>query len=240
VMELASGLGLLLAVGCNGSVNTDPSGTGGSDGATTSATTTTSTTTSSSTGSGGACGGFEDATSPATVTVRFRNNTGLPVYLPGRCQGIDYPITPTSGSDGVTYNHEASCLQTCSDLQKDPPFACKPCAPTSYLLDIGATREITWDGTGLKDEVSMPAACWAQSPNDTACRQIVAAPAASYAIQALGYSSCGAGCACDEKGLCNGAPEGLQAHADLVSFEFPAQNVVEVVFNTCAFGCTGG
>ena len=71
MIKLASGLGLLLAVGCNGSVETEPSGAGGSTSATTGATTTSGTATT--TGGGGACAGFEDAKSPAPVTVRFVN-----------------------------------------------------------------------------------------------------------------------------------------------------------------------
>jgi hypothetical protein len=235
---MISGLGLLLAVGCTGSVETNPSGSGGNSSSSSSSDS--GATTGGSTGSGGACAGFEDTPGAAIVTVRFVNKTGLPVYLPGRCQGIDYPIVPTSGSDGVTYNYEASCLQTCADLQTSPPFVCGLCAPSSYLLAVGATREITWEGTGLKGAVPMPSACWAEPQTSGTCPQIVAAPAASYAIQGLGYSACGAGCACDAKGLCSGTAEGQQAHADPVKFNFPAQNVVEVVFNVCAFGCPGG
>jgi len=219
-------------------VETAPSGAGGSSTATTGATT--GTMTGGTTGSGGACGGFEDATGAAPVTVRFVNKTGLPVYLPGNCQGVDYLLNPTNGSDGATYSYDSSCLQTCADLQTNPPFVCGLCAPTSYLLDVGATREVTWNGTGLKYEVPMPSTCWAQPQNNGTCPQIVAAPAANYAIQGIGFSSCGPGCTCDEKGICFGYPEGGKAYAELVKFNFPAQNVVEVVFNVCAFGCPGG
>ena len=172
------------------------------------------------------------------MTVRFVNKTGMPVYLPGRCEGINYPITPTSGSTDATYNYDASCLQTCADLQAVPPYVCGLCAPSSYLLGVGATREVTWDGRGLKSGVPMPSACWEQPQVNGTCSQIVAAPAESYDIQASGFSSCGANCTCDDTGRCTGMAGGQQAYAEPAKFNYPAQNVVEVVFNVCAFGCT--
>src|SRR6476646_2177049 len=131
-LVLAAGLGLFLIAGCSGSVETDPPGSGGSGGTSSSTSTTgepTAGSTAASTGSGGLCAGFDDAKSAGTVTVRFHNNTGMPVYLPSMCSGVDYTIKPTSGDDGVTYNFDQSCLQTCFDLQTQPPFACGACAP---------------------------------------------------------------------------------------------------------------
>lgn len=235
-MKRAAWIGLLLAAGCNGSVETTPTGSGGNSSTTGG---TTGATSSSSTGSGGACAGFEDAQGTAPVTVRFRNDTGMPVYLPGMCEGIDYTIKPTTGDDGVTYNFDSSCLQTCAHLQTEPPFSCGACAERVYLIAPGATRDVVWDGTGLLHGIAMPAACWAEPQGDI-CSKIVAAPAATYAVQAFGYSSCGAGCTCDDQGVCFGVPEGQQAYADPVKFDFPTKNQVEVVFGVCAFGCAGG
>jgi hypothetical protein len=221
-------------VGCNVSVETDPTGAGGS---TSSSSSTTTGSTSVSTGTGGACPGFEDAVGNDTVTVRFRNNSEDAVYLPVSCESIDFAIDPVNGPDGVTYNYDGSCLQTCEDLQKNPPFACGACAPKSYRLEVGATREMTWDGAGLKPNIPMPPACWAAPDKGGICSQIVAAPAASYRISALGFDSCGAGCTCDAQGVCAGSAAGMQASASPVKFNYPADKVVEVVFDVCAFGC---
>ncbi|MEO5729125.1 MAG: hypothetical protein ABI134_36080, partial [Byssovorax sp.] len=204
-MMLASGLGIMLAVGCSESVETNPPGSGGSS---SSSSNTTTGSTSVSTGTGGTCPGFEDATGTDTVTVRFRNNTTSAVYLPVSCESINFAIDPVTGPDGVTYSYDGSCLQTCEDLQKSPPFACGACAPRAFRLDVGATREVTWEGAGLKSGVSMPASCWAAPGSDKSCSQVVAAAAASYRISALGFASCGATCACDAQGVCAGSAEG--------------------------------
>jgi hypothetical protein len=248
MMMLASGLGLSLVVGCTGSVDTDPTGAGGSGGSggagaggapgTTGSATTTST--SVTTGSGGACAGFADADGSDTVTIRFRNQSESTVYLPVGCQTINFAIDPITGPDGVTYNYDPSCLQTCEALQTSPPYACGACLPRSYRLEVGATREVTWKGTGLKPDVKMPLACWAAPQQTTLCSQILAAPTASYRITASGFSSCGAGCTCDAEGVCAGSAEGAPALASPVKFAFPTNDVVEVVFDTCAFGCPDG
>jgi hypothetical protein len=232
-MMLASGLGILLAVGCNISVETDPTGAGGS----TSSGNTTTGSTSVSTGTGGACPGFEDAAGNDTMTIRFRNNSEAAVYLPVTCEGIELAIDPVTGPDGVTYNYNATCLQTCEDLQKSSPNVCGACAPQSFRLEVGATREMTWQGAGLKPGVPMPASCWAAPGPDKNCSQVIPAPANSYRISALAFDSCGVGCTCDAQGVCAGSAEGAQASASPVKFSYPADKVVEVVFDTCAFGC---
>ncbi len=86
----------------------------------------------------------------------------------------------------------------------------------------------------------MPPACWEAPPQGNTCSQILAAPAADYRISATGYSSCGPGCACDNQGVCTGAAEGSQAFASPAKFKFPGNDLVEVVFDTCAFGCPDG
>ncbi len=241
MVTLALGLGLSLAAACNGSVATETgsTGAGGDIPQTTVTTGATGTTTGGSTGSGGTCPGFEDAAGSGAVTVRFHNKTGLPVYLPAQCDAVDYTIHPTIGDDGITYNFDGTCLQTCADLQTEPAFACGACAPRSYLLADGATREVTWNGTGLLYGVAMPTACYAQ-PQGNTCAKIVSAPATNYRIESVGFSTCGAGCTCDPSGVCSGSAEGQQVYADPVKFDFPQANVVDVVFNFCAFGCPDG
>lgn len=242
-MKLASGLGLFLIVGCSSSVETNPTGSGGSASTSTSTSSNTTTTSSGTTGTGGAggaCSGFGDAAGNDTVTIRFRNNSEIPVYLPVSCESADFAIDPVNGPDGVKYNYEASCLQTCEDLQTSPPFACGACAPKSFRLDIGATRDVTWKGDGLKHNVPMPLACWAAPSMGGACSQVVPAPAAGYRISAMGFTSCGAGCTCDAQGVCDGSAEGSEGYPSPVKFSYPADKMVEVVFDTCAFGCPDG
>lgn len=243
-MKLASGLGLFLALGCNNSVETNPTGSGGSSSSSASTTSTSSdaatTSTGASTGSGGACAAFADAAGTDAVTVRFRNNSMSPVYLPVSCKSVNFAIDPTTGPDGVTYHYDGSCLQTCEDLQTSPPFACGLCAPASLRIDVGATREVIWEGTGLKPDVQMPSSCWSAPQKNESCSQVVPAPAASYRVSATGFSSCGAGCTCDAQGICDGAAEGSQGNPNPVKFNYPADKTVEVVFDPCAFGCPDG
>jgi hypothetical protein len=110
----------------------------------------------------------------------------------------------------------------------------------SFRLDVGATREVIWEGAGLKPGIPMPPVCWAAPQKDGICSQVVPAPADSYRISAFGFASCGAGCACDAQGVCAGSAEGTQAFADPAKFNYPADKVVEVVFDVCAFGCPDG
>ncbi len=50
----------------------------------------------------------------------------------------------------------------------------------------------------------------------------------------------GPGCTCDAKGVCTGSAEGSQGFPNPVKFNFPGDDVAEVVFDTCAFGCPEG
>lgn len=239
-MLLLSGLGLSLIVGCSSSVSTGSGGAGGSGGGPDTTSSATTGSTSASTG-GGTCPGFEDASGIDSVTIRFINKGDSPVYLPVGCENIGFKIDPITGPDGVTYNYEEACLQTCEELQTSPQYVCGACAPKSYRLDAGAKREVTWKGVGLKPEIMMPAACWeSQLSGNSSCSQVVAAAADTYRITAFGYSMCGQDCTCDAQGVCNGTAEGTQAFANPVKFAFPADDVAEVVFDTCAFGCPDG
>jgi hypothetical protein len=236
-------LGLTLAalMGCGSSVSEEShaaAGSGGSGGSGSGGHT------SASSGTGGACAAFADQEGVAKVTLHVKNQSPMAIYMPGLCSGIDYTIRPEAGSDGTSYTFDGSCLQTCEGLQTEPPFLCDACAPSSYVIPAGGSRDIVWEGTGLRT-ADMPAACWFQ-PGSTVggCGQIFAAPSGSYRVEATGYAQClGAddgGCECNADGQCFGPPSGQQAWVSPVTFDFPGAAEVDVVFDTCAFGCPNG
>lgn len=228
---------LALVVGCGSTVVEQNQGSGGSGaGGGGSSTTSSSTNTSTTTGTGGACSGYEDQPGSATVTIHIVNETGQPIYLPSSCSTVQLSIDRTGGDDGVAYAYDPSCLQTCEDLQTEPQYACGACAPTSYLLPAFGSRDVVWNGTGLQYDVPMPAECWA-SPGAGTCGRRVSAPAGEYAVQLTGYASCEGSCECDPDGVCFGMPTGAMANTGVSSFVVPSANQVDVVFQTCAFGC---
>jgi hypothetical protein len=235
------GAALALVVGCGSTVveqspGSGGSGAGGGGSSTTSTSTGTSTTTGAG-GAGGACGGYEDQPGSATVTIHIVNETDQPIYLPSSCSTVQLSIDRAGGSDdGVTYAYDPSCLQTCEDLQTEPQYACGACAPISYLLPPGGSRDVVWKGTGLKYDVKMPDACW-ESPGFGSCSRVVTAPSGQYTVHLTGYATCDGPCECDGNGVCNGVPTGATAYTDLSSFIVPSANEVDVVFGTCAFGC---
>lgn len=192
-------------------------------------------------GAGGACAGFRDAPDGAPLTVRFTNQSGLPIYLPGTCDSVSLDMQPSAGDDGLTYWYDESCLQTCESLQTESRFACDACAPSVYLLPPGGTLEFPWNGTAISYSERMPESCWAfpEGP-DATCPLIVPAENDRYSINALGFGSC-EDCECNgAEDQCYGTPSGLSAYHDPAVFQYPGSNVVEVVFNICAFGCAGG
>lgn len=216
---MVSGLALALGAGCGSSVQT---GTGGG-------------------GSGGGtnlCAGFADQQGTASVKVRFKNNTIQPIYLPSQCTLLSYSIDPVSGDDGVNYVFGGGCLQTCEALQTQGPIFCGACPEETYRIDPGQSRETTWDGTGLQGGFVMPAACWAPG-NSTAngCSKVVAAAAGEYRVTVAGFAECSGDCTCTADGVCNGSPSGLQALPNPAKVNFPTETSVDVVFDTCAFGC---
>jgi hypothetical protein len=219
-----------LAAAC-GSRVIDPSGSGGDGGSSAS-------NGSTSGAGGGPCDAFADAPSPGSVTVRFVNDSFADVYLPASCSGPDFTLRPNAGPDGVTYAFDGSCLQTCGDLRTQPPVLCGACPPASYKIPHGGSHEVTWNGTGIRSQ-EMPAACWASNDGGRTCSQVVAAPAGTYRVEAMGFGSCGDGepCACDSEGYCGGNATGLEAYAEGTTFDFPTGTVVEVLFGVCAFGC---
>jgi hypothetical protein len=175
-----------------------------------------------------------------TVTVRIRNNSGQPIYLPANCSTLAYTMTPLGGDDpDESYVYDPSCLQTCEDLQTEPPYACGACAPATFLLPAGATRDVSWNGTGLAYGITMPAECYADPQMAMACSRIVNAPVGDYRIDVVGYSKCDEGfdCTCDSNGVCYGMAGGFEAYPDPAVLSYPSESLVEVVFGVCAFGC---
>lgn len=195
-------------------------------------------------GAGGgvdACDAFNDEGGSGQVTIVFRNESGIPIYLPGLCSKVALDLFPTNDpSAPYSYWFEHGCLQTCEELRTEEPILCDACAPVAYRLEPGATLETTWDGTKLEDGVAMPESCWF-SPGfaGNTCSRIRAAEAANYQINVRGYADC-PNCMCDAEGRCEGYPSGQEAYPDPTSFSFPGAATAEVVFGVCAFPCPGG
>lgn len=227
--------GLLLGLAaCGNSVDTNDGGAGGTGGTGG----TGGNIGGGGTGGGGECAGYADEVGPGTVKVVFRNNTTQPIYLPGMCSEVDYQIKP-SVADGSSYVYETSCLQTCEELQTSPQYLCGACQSLTYRVEAGSTLETTWDGTRLQQDLAMPEGCWFDQGFPSSCNQILAASPGQYKVDVLGYSECQGECACDaESGACvGGSVGGLMAYPNPASFSFPSANTVEVLFDTCAFGC---
>lgn len=243
---------LALAAGCNPEVVVESGEGGGGAGGTTTVTTHTggtgntggSTTVTTSTptgmggsgGSAGACAAWQDEQGLAPTTIRFRNESGQPIYLPANCGSLLYDL---SAGDDVVYGFDPFCLQTCEDLQTEGPIDCAPCAPSTVLLPPGGTHDVVWDGTGLL-ATDMPDECWAYPGSQGGCSQLVAGPQGLYRISAMGYASCSGDCTCDYSGVCSGWATGAEAWADSTQFQYPTAAVVEVVFGVCAFPCPEG
>jgi len=230
---MAVGVVGLGAVGCLSSVvDESRPGSGGSGGSGAGA--------SASSGTGGACAAFDDEDGTASVTVHFRNDSPMTVYLPVSCGAVTYTIVPVGGSDGLSYTFDGSCLQTCEALQSGPPASCGACMEQTYLIPPGGSRDVVWKGTALQHDVAMPEACFGFDAPSGTCNRVVAAGAGTYRVEVTGYGSCGGGeCLCSEDGTCSGTATGLTAWADPAKFDFPAAAEVDVVFGICAFGCAG-
>src|SRR5438045_1620475 len=109
----------LVLTGCgNVVISEDGAGGAGSSGTTGKS----SSTSATPTGAGGACAAFADQAGPGHVTVRFRNDSGQPIYLPANCSEPEFQITPFGGDASVDYHYDKSCLQTCQDLQTEPKY----------------------------------------------------------------------------------------------------------------------
>lgn len=221
---------LVLVCGCDSNVVDGGGGQGGE-------------TSSGTESSGSGCASFDNVQAPSTVTFRVRNETGLDVYLPGVCQNPRFSIETSPTPDPtVQYPPGSSggCRQTCEVLKKEDPYVCdaSECAPSSFLVPAGETRDVIWQGNGIRD-VAMPAGCWFSDYPEATCPQIVAAPNGQYAVDIQGFSECAESCTCDADGYCNGDATGLEAFVEPTVFSYPS-DIVEVVFEVCAFGCAGG
>ena len=251
VLMGAAGLAAAALAGCGSTVNDDDEATSGSGASGSGASGSGASGSGASgggttTGTGGTnqCSGFEDQTGSAEVTIRFRNEAPVPVYIPGTCSFVDYDIRPSSGEDGIDYANNLTCTQTCQQLQTEPAYVCDACAPSAWLVPPGGSLEVSWDGTGVKQE-AMPDACYldGQSPFGDTCSRLVAAQANTYRVEVTGFGTCegfdepGGPCACTEEGECMGSATGAQALADVSEFAYPGVTGVEVVFGPCAFGC---
>ena len=242
---VASALALALAAGCGSSVADDDEAAAGS-GASGSGGSGSGGSGNAGTGGNDQCAAFADEQGSAQVTVRFRNDSPMPIYLPGNCDFVQYGIRPSSGDDGVAYGYDPSCLQTCEGLQTEPAYACAAdaCAPTSWHLPPGGTHDVTWAGTGLRQE-NMPAACYYEGESfGGSCSRVIAAEPNTYRVEINGFMSCESftespECECDASGQCFGTAAGAQALADVSEFAHPSTPLVEVVFGPCAFGCPG-
>jgi hypothetical protein len=242
VRVMLSALALVIGVGCGSTVNDDDpaasgSGASGSGGAGSGASGSGASGGSTSSGSGGAggCAAFADQEGVGTATVRFRNDSPLPVYLPANCTQINYTIRPTAGSDSISYVYGGGCVQTCEDRQTSTPIDCGACPEIAFVVPVGGTLDVQWNGTGLRT-AEMPAECY-EGPADSSCSQIVAAQPNEYRVEVTGFGACEGECTCDATGQCFGTASGPQAWADVTDFDFPTNQLVEVVFGPCAFGC---
>jgi len=189
---------------------------------------------------GAACSEFLDESTDDTVTVRFINDSGTDIYLPAICGAVRYSVYPAFGMDPVDYNYDKTCFQTCEHVVTGEPVACADCAATSILLPSGGVFETEWAGVGLDPGYEIPAECVAGGGVSSAsCDKLVAAAAAEYYIDVVGYSGCGPNCECDGAGVCSGNAEGAEAYPDFASFELPGDDTVDVLFGICAFPCPG-
>lgn len=222
----------MAAAGCSSSVATNTGGAGGNTGG------------GGSGGSGGnggaACSGYEDQEGVATVTFHFRNDTLQSIFLVGNCGAEPhYQLSQVGGGEDATSwgNHDNFCLQTCERLQTEGQVVCDACAPSVIQILPGKSLDVKWDGTGILGGFEMPAACYAFGAQDS-CSRIIAAPQVTWSVTATAFSECqGETCTCQPDGTCWGVPTGQQANADITTFSFPSQTLVDVVFSACAFGC---
>lgn len=225
-----------IGVGCGSNATIDDGGEGGSGNAGGSGA---AGATGGNGGKGGECTAYADEPSLGSVTIRFVNDSGLPIYLPASCSTPGFELLPIEGEDGTAYHYDPSCLQTCETLQSEDPFFCGACAPTSFLIEPGESLEVAWNGLRLDGGVDMPDACWKSTEFNDSCAQLLTAAAGEYRIVANGFAGCTGECTCTEEGQCDGEAGGQEAFADPTTFTFPGDTTVDVVFGPCAFPCPG-
>jgi hypothetical protein len=218
-------------VACGSEVNPDGGGGSGGDGAG---------------GANPACEGFEDAAPGGPVTVRFVNETPIDIYLAAGCGDLSLTFTPVGGATDVYFGKvtPSGCSQTCEMLQTESQNLCDaaPCQETSIRVPAGGTHEETWDGRGYASR-EMPGECWFDEvTGQGSCAQIISAPQGDYEVVVSAWDTCSSFepdglCMCDADGLCYGGATGTQPAIEPVVFSMPGTNLVEYVFEPCAFGC---
>jgi hypothetical protein len=234
----------LATAACGGTVNDRDDadqGAGGSTGSGTPGSTGNGASgTTGSTGTGGACAGYQDADGSGEVTLRVTNNAPQDVYIPRDCDAGKFGIL---GEDGQDWHQDLSCELSCQELQTSPQVLCGACQPSVIQVPSFGSVDLVWRGTGLQT-LDMPEACYFDQAFSETCHQVVAAPAQLYRIHVPGYAQCqsfdGESCECAD-GICQGAEvAGFEGFHDEAQLDYPAMNTVNVVFDTCAFGCPNG
>jgi hypothetical protein len=189
------------------------------------------------------CLAFQDETSLGATTIRFVNHSPRDLYLPTGCGALDYTLENTIPDD-VRYQYDGTCLQSCGELQTTSQYDCAAgaCAETVQRIPAGSSAEVTWNGLGLQSQ-QMPSSCWFEPLGGGTCSQIVSAPPGNYRLSVRAFAECqgyaDGGCEC-QGDSCYGSPAGAEAFPVEVRFDHPTAEVVELVFDSCAFGCAGG
>lgn len=216
--------------GAGASTSSAASGTGGTGNA--------SGTTGTGTGAGGGtCPGYEDQAGSGEVILHVVNNAPMPIYIPRNCDAGSFSVL---GEDGKDWHQDLSCSLSCQELQTSPQIACGACEPSVHQVPSFGSVDLVWRGTGIA-QVDMPDACYFDVPYQDTCSQVVAAPAQAYRIEVPAFAQCDsfddAPCACTD-GICTGAEaSGFQGYHEPAQLAYPAQKAIDVVFETCAFGC---
>lgn len=190
------------------------------------------------TGGGTNCSDFADAPEGDAIRISIRNDSPLDVYLPADCNSLDFSMRRVGSEEDYYGNVDGFCLTTCEDFQTGSGVDCEPCAPGAMVIAAFSSMSVIWKRIGIH-VTQMPATCWLDDvtgPRET-CSQIVGAEAGDYVMQALAaYSACD-GCECDGE-LCFGFPSGALAFTSDLSFSLPlADDSLEYVIDSCAFGC---
>lgn len=187
---------------------------------------------------GDACAAYDDA-SGNDVTFRIQNDTGQAIFLPTDCGVVRPMIQPPGGGGETSYgNPHGGCFASCETWQQGEPPVCtaEACALTTLRVEAGATYELVWSGTAMRQE-AMPQACWFDEQYGPECTRVIEAEAQSYQLELPAFSECLGDCTCEDSGQCYGEAGGIEGAHDGVTFAYPEEGTVDVIFGPCAFGC---
>ena len=192
-------------------------------------------------GGAGACAAFADEDGSGVVTVRVINNAPQDVFLRASC--LDAHVDMISDDDEF-WSDTVFCAATCEDLQVGSPPDCAPCGSFAIRVPPGGVHEVHWNGTDYTT-APMPTDCYANAGDDFGnCGRFVSAPAQRYQALIGGYSQCDGGesgpCVCDADNRCQGQAGGQVINTIPAFFDYPSTLSVDLVFDSCAFGCPGG